>query len=739
MIIKCPNCNGALEYNVEQGLLFCKFCGSFFTAEEIGGPETDPAEEESVNTGQQPQGYGTWQPQGYGAQQPQGYGAQQPQGYGAQQPQGYGNQTNSEPERTQISWSNAGAGGTGSARYGAGSTAGTASGAASDAGSGFSTGSDAGFSSGSGSEFAAGAGFAAGAAGAAIAGTTEPEHAKYDSMEQISNEAMEARQAGMTGNFAYDIPKDVREQNRNSYYQEQEKLREEYLNPPKVDYTKPYVSKRTENQSEMTKTPDWADNHLSNLSEKREARREAYYKQQQMLHDAYVNRPKTDLNKPFSGTTWGNMTPEEIERRRAQEKEDLYKKDMQLGRDASLDFAVEKASEIHRKNFENYQNKYGTVPQNMIPKTGGVRYTASGARVINDRGGVFLTTDTPIEDGVATIDNKIYTCTTCGAELALTGTETSSFCAYCGQPTIVYDRMEKSLMPDSIIPFVITKDEALKKIRNRLDKGLLIPREVKNFEVERLRGIYIPYWLFDANYDDSMVIRSKVKSGKTTVTKYYRVNTHCNLYYYPVDASRNLNDNTSRKLEPYDYSGMRPFNIAYMSGFYSDRFDMSADTMMMTSMYRAQSQMYVVASKRVPGTPQGMTESSPIFHVKKKYYTMLPAWFMTFRYEGMPYTIMVNGQNGKVVGAVPYSKAKLYGLMACLTVVLGAIFVPMSIYLIPAMFDSSSGIKFFIFMIMVVGTFFAIGYNNISKYQKNMELTREEQITNYVKERQDAD
>ena len=45
MVIKCPNCDGALEYDITSGLLVCKFCKASFTAEEIGSPETDPADE----------------------------------------------------------------------------------------------------------------------------------------------------------------------------------------------------------------------------------------------------------------------------------------------------------------------------------------------------------------------------------------------------------------------------------------------------------------------------------------------------------------------------------------------------------------------------------------------------------------------------------------------------------------------------------------------------------------------
>lgn len=121
-----------------------------------------------------------------------------------------------------------------------------------------------------------------------------------------------------------------------------------------------------------------------------------------------------------------------------------------------------------------------------------------------------------------------------------------------------------------------------------------------------------PDWLFDADYKDSMVIASRVKSGKHTATHYYRVNTDCKLYYYPVDASQILNDKTSKKLEPYDYSGMCPFSPVYMSGFYADRFDIPADTMIMTSMYRAQKQMYGYARKSVPGSPSGYADTAPI-------------------------------------------------------------------------------------------------------------------------------
>ena len=594
MIIKCPNCNGALEYDIEQGLLYCKFCGSFFQSKELDLPETNPDDEEnSSGTGAMPED----------------------------------EEIEIDPEILA---------------------------ATQELNESFLGNTD---------------------------NPTEHTIVKYDSMQSISNAASKARKRGTTGNLLYDIPPEQREWNRNRIY-----------------------------------------------------------KQQKTLHDTYEKRQK-DYTKSFTGTSFANLTQEEIENRRKQIWEDEKKKEEQLTEISTKDFSGgnETGEKVQRQNIDFYTKNFDNTISGTVPKKKKrVLYTASGARIIRDMGGILLTTDIPPEEETATIDNKIYTCTSCGAELALTGTEISSFCSYCGQPTIVFDRMEKTAMPDSIIPFVITKEEALKKIQNRLKKGLLIPDKVKKFEVERLRGIYIPYWLFDADYDDSMVIKSHVKTGNTAVaTRYYRINSHCNLFYYPVDASKNLNDKLSRKLEPYDYSGLRPFNIAYMSGFYSDRFDMPADTMMMTAMYRAQSQMCELASSDIPGEDQEIVESAPAFHVKKKYYIMLPAWFMTFRYEGMPYTLMVNGQSGKVVGAVPFSKKKLYGLAAGLSALCCIVTVPLGIFLITKIIPIFGTLSVLIAFLIILAVLFIIGWGNIRKYKHNMELAAESKFTNYVKERQD--
>jgi hypothetical protein len=58
------------------------------------------------------------------------------------------------------------------------------------------------------------------------------------------------------------------------------------------------------------------------------------------------------------------------------------------------------------------------------------------------------------------------------------------------------------------------------------------------------------------------------------------------------------------------------------------------------------------------------TESDVKKQAGEVAYCMAPVWIVTTRYQDKPYTFMMNGQSGKVVGSLPYDmkKAVAYGL-----------------------------------------------------------------------------
>ena len=342
----------------------------------------------------------------------------------------------------------------------------------------------------------------------------------------------------------------------------------------------------------------------------------------------------------------------------------------------------------------------------------------------------------------ASVKMQIMRCTACGAELAVNGTETSTFCAYCGQATVVQDRVDDYLKPDYIIPFKVPRDDAERIIRTQLNKGFFVPKGIKNFEVEKIRGIYVPFWLFDMHYSDRQFYKYSKKQGKTTVTRYEYFEAKTFFKQLTLDASLNLNDDSSARLEPYDMRQLEEFDMAYLSGYYSDRFDVGVADITGNAVLRAGELFNEQAMKEIKHKTGKLVKQDPDFNVSKTEYALLPAWFLSFKYDDKPYTILVNGQTGKMVGAVPYVKAKAYAIFIVTALLLCTLGV-LTCTALSYFFFLEVGLDEKITWLYMVGLPIVIfliangAKNRIQALKKSLSLTTASKINKFAKERQD--
>ena len=329
---------------------------------------------------------------------------------------------------------------------------------------------------------------------------------------------------------------------------------------------------------------------------------------------------------------------------------------------------------------------------------------------------------------------KIYTCTSCGAELSVNDTEVSTYCAYCGQPTIVYSRVSQEQMPKYILPFRITREQALDIVRERFGKGFLVPKEIKNFDVENVKGIYVPYFLFDAYYYDNQRITFSEGVGDKKKTRFVDFEAECEFKKISCDASKRLNDESTQRLEPFNLDELREFEPAYLSGFYADRYDLSARQLTNAVVRRCKDLFDAEMKRQVRNENAAVLKSKPKHTIRNSEYALLPVWFLTFRYKNEPYTMLVNGQTGKAVGAVPCNKAKAGILFAIIAVVTSAILGVGGCLLYNA------GVNMVVFVaLLVLGlVLLLIGISQISVYKKNMKLTKLNQTARFAGERQEV-
>ena len=344
------------------------------------------------------------------------------------------------------------------------------------------------------------------------------------------------------------------------------------------------------------------------------------------------------------------------------------------------------------------------------------------------------------------IDSYVYCCSSCGGQIIVNGTESSTSCVYCGSPSIVFSRIIKQKRPENIIPFKITKEEALKAVKKELQGGIFIPRKIKRFKQDAVRGIYIPYWIFDADHFGAVSIEGSEQHGRNSQTIYHARAGYMKLHRLPIDASSVLSNESSERLEPFNMSEMKPFNESYLLGFYSDISDVKYEAVTDLVRKRAKRIFEDYAKSDVVSDKDPIVTFS--YHDTEIFdedvgYAMLPAWFITYRYRGQNNTILVNGQTGKVVCGVPWNRK----LVMALYVILCVLLTFLAFYLIREVLNQTAveaakdndPRSFWGALVAIIGVgciSFKIGYKHIKKLFKSVDLTQKSSLFNYMKRRQ---
>lgn len=330
---------------------------------------------------------------------------------------------------------------------------------------------------------------------------------------------------------------------------------------------------------------------------------------------------------------------------------------------------------------------------------------------------------------------RVYHCTSCGAELMINDVEASTYCAYCGQPTIVFDRIAMRRRPKYIIPFSVTKNVALVNIREKFLKGGFIPNEIKYFNPDLLRGIYIPYMLYDVRCRAKALIRYGIPSSDSSrsTTKYCYRDAEAVFTEIPADASTQISNEFSERLEPYYKNGLMDFKVEYLSGFYADLKDDDFPNLARITKKRTADMLNEHIISTVPGQAKTLLNSKFSCAFEKETYALFPVWFMQFHKDEKTYTIMVNGQTGKVVGAIPTDKRKFFLFFSLMALFFSALFY----FLFPILWMAHNP-AISITLILSIPTLIMGGFRKMRGLSTSQRFTAGRHIKKFVKERQDS-
>ena len=272
-------------------------------------------------------------------------------------------------------------------------------------------------------------------------------------------------------------------------------------------------------------------------------------------------------------------------------------------------------------------------------------------------------------------NTRLYQCPSCGAEIVSDMNTAASFCYFCHNPVILKGRIEGRYRPSKVLPFAFGKDKAVEYFNKWAKKKRYVPNDlISEKQIEKMTGLYVPFWVADAITNSRMdaigeTIR-KWSSGnyEYTQVKEFQVVRDIIVEYdgVPADGSKKIEDDLMESIEPFDYTKTKDFDMAFLSGFLADKFDVEKEA------------IYPRIHQRMFENNTAAIESSCGYdRLKGKHfmnnvqklrwnYMLLPVWFMTFHYKDKIWEYAINGQTGKTIGNYPVDNGKLFLLRAAI-------------------------------------------------------------------------
>ena len=258
---------------------------------------------------------------------------------------------------------------------------------------------------------------------------------------------------------------------------------------------------------------------------------------------------------------------------------------------------------------------------------------------------------------------RSFVCQSCGGEILTDATTAATHCPYCDNPVVVTQRLAGSLKPDLVVPFKLDKEAAMAALEKHLKGKRLLPKTFKTQNhIEKLQGVYVPFWLFDTQVDADIRYRGTRVHNWSDSNYYYTRTSYFSLLRsgtmgfakVPVDGSSKMDNSLMESIEPYDMTQAVDFQTAYLAGYLADKFDVEADDCKTRANDRIRSSTESFFASTTAGYLSVMPERSNIrYRDSQVRYALLPVWMLTTRYQDKTYTFAMNGQTGKMVGNLP--------------------------------------------------------------------------------------
>lgn len=300
-------------------------------------------------------------------------------------------------------------------------------------------------------------------------------------------------------------------------------------------------------------------------------------------------------------------------------------------------------------------------------------------------------TDTAGDTGDTAEEKKSVRCESCQAVSVFDADRVAQRCDFCGSPAIVpAEDLPNTITPESLLPAVIPEPQVRDQLREWYRSRWWAPNKLKHAALtDTLRGIYLPYWTFDAHADADWTAESgyhyyvtehytdsegKSRSRQVQKTR-WEYSSGSLAHFFDDDVvpgTVGVHNTLLRKVEPFPtLTDLKPYDPAYVRGWTVERYQVDIRQASEASRQQMDAVIEQLCSRQVPGDTHRNLQVSTVYQNRTFKHVLVPVWLVTYNYGSKSFQVIANGYTGKMAGEHPLSWIKItLAVLTALVIVL---------------------------------------------------------------------
>lgn len=262
-------------------------------------------------------------------------------------------------------------------------------------------------------------------------------------------------------------------------------------------------------------------------------------------------------------------------------------------------------------------------------------------------------------------------------------------CAFCGSPAIVpYAALKDAITPQSLLPFRVSEPQVRDAIRRWYGTRWFAPNRLRRAALtDTLRGVYLPYWTFDAHVHADWTAESGtyyyttervLRNGRWETTQVQHVRwtpASGTVEHFFDDAlvagSEGVRGDLLAKIEPFPTTTeLQPYAPEFVRGWTVERYQVDLRRAAELNLAQMEREVYVLCAKAVPGDTQRNLQVASTYRGRTFKHVLVPVWVVSYTYGRRVFQLLANGCTGAIAGERPYSAIKIaLAVLAALAVV----------------------------------------------------------------------